>query len=74
MNDTYNGWKNYATWNIALWISNDESLYKTAEQHTSYIDFVDFIKCFESATPDKVRYDDPTIDIDALDEMVKEIE
>ena len=22
---TYNGWKNYETWNVALWISNEQS-------------------------------------------------
>ena len=26
----YNGWKNWATWNVALWLGNDEGLYKIA--------------------------------------------
>lgn len=25
---TYNGWTNWATWNMALWVDNDEPQYK----------------------------------------------
>jgi len=32
MNDTsgYNGWTNYPTWAVNLWLSNDEPLYRAA--------------------------------------------
>jgi len=29
-NTTYNGWKNYPTWCVNLWLSNDEPLYREA--------------------------------------------
>lgn len=28
MDETYHGWKNRASWLVALWLGNDETLYK----------------------------------------------
>jgi len=29
----YNGWKNYETWNVALWIDNEEPMYRAKQAH-----------------------------------------
>lgn len=76
----YNGWKNYETWNVALWIGNDEGLYNEARRFRSrgYLDFVKYMR--ESygdgtfvTTPDGVAWNDSGLDIDALDEMMGEL-
>ena len=32
MSEGHNGWKNYETWNVALWIDNDQSTYYTRQE------------------------------------------
>src|SRR5271166_7201838 len=32
MSDGYNGWKNYETWNVALWIDNDQGTYSMRQE------------------------------------------
>ena len=60
---TYNGWTNYETWNVALWIGNDEGLYNIARECGSYLDFVSYISEFMTQTPDGVRFDDPSVNV-----------
>ena len=84
---TYNGWANYETWNVALWIGNDEFIYNTAKACVSFCDASEtpwqkFIRCMTDGqigrhletTGDCVRWDDPSIDVDAMNEMLLELD
>ena len=60
---TFNGWANWETWNVALWIQNDESLAHAASDCTSYQQLVRMLyDCGNTETPDGCRWDDPAID------------
>jgi len=45
----YNGWKNRATWNVAMWINNDYQWYECARgfmvDYTGVEAYVDFVAC-----------------------------
>ena len=78
----YNGWKNYETWNVALWIGNDEGLCDDAKTCGSYDEFVEFLRMVYGGncrsaiffqTPDGVAWNDSGLDIEALDEMIAEL-
>lgn len=73
---SYNGWKNYETWNVALWILNDEGLYLDAKKfrrlgYTSFAQNLLSEGC--KKTPDGVAWNDAVLDIAALDETLSEL-
>lgn len=69
----YNGWRNRATWNVALWLGNDEGLYMFSRRYTDYSTMAqDLLALGLEKTPDGISYTDGSLDTDALDEMLTE--
>ncbi len=73
----YNGWKNRETWNVALWIQNDQGLYNAAKNSANYGDFVRWVSCLNGLiayeTPDCVQWDSERLDVEALDKMMSDL-
>jgi len=67
----YNGWENYETWNVALWINNSEGLYHLAMEVGNYVDFIDLLNDQGIvSTPDGVKYNDPAVNVVQLNSDV----
>ena len=67
---TYNGWANYETWNVALWMDNDESSYQYAKIAKDY-DHYRNMKVYR--TGDGISLWDPKLNIKELDEKITEM-
>ena len=72
---TFNGWTNYETWNVALWLGNDEGLYEMAKAWAEhgYKSLSHQLMEFSPATPDGVKWDDAAINICEINEMMEEL-
>ena len=80
MDKTYNGWKNRQTWNVALWIGNDEGMYRAAvdfarscKSRAVYRLFVEREGLAGSNTPDGIKWDGSKLDYRALNAMMREL-
>lgn len=80
----YNGWTNYETWNVALWIGADESLYKAAREfsvrslnhgslYQRFVEQCEIINTLWGKTGDGISWHDENLDIAELDEYIKEL-
>ena len=61
---TYNGWTNYETWNVVLWIENDESIQDYIQEHEvcCYEELLEaFYEFGSTQTPDGVKWNDPKV-------------
>lgn len=68
------GWKNYQTWNVALYLNNDEPLYRVAKQYATYAALLRRLKAMGvSHTPDGVRYADKRVSRRELNAMLRDL-
>ena len=69
----YNGWYDWTTWNVALWINNDECYYNIAKECKNYADFLYEMQYMigSFATPEGADWGEANID--ELNEVIQEI-
>ena len=70
--EKFNGWTDWTTWNVALWINNDEGFYNIAKDCKDYMDFLYEMQYMigSFATPDGADWGEANIE--ELNEVISE--
>ena len=70
----YNGWADWTTWNCALWINNEQSIYNVAAVCDTYTDFLWEMQamCGFYSTPDGADYGEANYD--EMNLLIQEIQ
>ncbi len=71
---SYNGWANYETWNVALWMDNDETSYEFARSSKNFSEYRKKQNLrAEPLTGDHVSLFDDKLNIKELDDKITEM-
>ena len=74
MSQEYNGWTNYETWNVALYMDNDYESYELAKTCKNYKEYQFFnLTHPRNTTPDGVSLFDPKLNHKELDDKITEM-
>ena len=72
INEPQEGWTDWTTWNVALWIRNDQTYYNIATECKDYMDFLYEMQAMigSFATPDGADWGEANIE--EMNEVIEE--